>query len=239
MPAEGKRQAKKSSVVRDIAIGVSIAAFVLAGFVVIKLTVLDDEEPSPMATLRVLVNGVSGTLLVDGKTIGPINSMLEIPETIGDHQIKVITSEGAVVCDQPVALTTGEIKVVDCATTPAATPPPVADAGVAVAVDAAVAATTGDAGAAATDPTGADAATAAVTPDATVDPKTDPEVAPKTDSKVNPKTDPKVNPKTDPKVNPKTPRTEPRVNKPPVIKKPPVKEPKKKDPPKGGGLMDL
>ena len=70
---------KKSSIGRDVAIGVAIAAFVLGGFLAVKFFVLDrDSVPSgsgtsnsTIATIRLsLPPGVTAELFVDDKRIG-------------------------------------------------------------------------------------------------------------------------------------------------------------------------
>jgi serine/threonine protein kinase len=131
VPAEGKRQPKKSSVVRDIAIGVSIAAAVLATIVIVKLTILDQAEPTPPigpAMVSIVLSGGSGTLSVDGEDLRTVDSSVSIPTSPGTRQVKVTASDGAVLCDQSVDLVAGETQEVRCSRkTDAPAPPPVRD----------------------------------------------------------------------------------------------------------------
>jgi hypothetical protein len=242
---EGKRHPKGSSVVRDIAIGVSIAAAVLALFVVIKLTVLDSpEEPAKMGALRVRIEG-SGTLFVDGKTIGAFDALYEIPETTGKHQLKVTSSSGAVLCEREVELAAGETKDVDCveanpakAVAPVVAPDAGAPVDAAPAPDAASAAPAVDPKVAAPEEPQADPQVDPKPPAA--DPKASPSAAkaPPTDAKAaqpgakSAPSDAKMTPKEDPsgaaKPDAKKPKPDPKLDKRP---KAPVRP---KDP--GGGL---
>jgi hypothetical protein len=225
VPAEGKRQAKKSSVVRDIAIGVSIAAAVLASFVVVKLTVLDKDEPSPVATLRVNVHGASGTLTIDGERIDEVSSSLEIPASAGARRIKVTAADGRVVCDQSITLAAGEIKVFACGSE--GVPATEVDARVSTQADAASAMDAGAKG---------DAGSAVISGTPKIDPKADPKIDPKADPKIDPKADPKIDPKADPKIDPKVnPKVDPKNPRlvPKPVKKPPTPLVR---PPKDDGL---
>ncbi|MEZ4360700.1 MAG: protein kinase [Kofleriaceae bacterium] len=247
MRPEGKRQAKGSSVVRDIAIGVSIAAAVLALFVVIKLTVLDSsEEPLAMGVVRVLTTG-SGTLIVDDKTLGPFEAMREVPETPGAHQITVLGADGAKLCERSIELTAGAIEVVDCvgtapdasvqATTPQDAGPSDATTATPDAQDAAAAA----GGDPSKEPTGAVDPSKDSTGDDPAKDGTTPQVEPAKDGttpQVEPakdKTTPKVEPakdKTTPKVEPAKDKTTPKVEPPKDPKRQPKVKPRTKPTPK-------
>jgi PEGA domain len=256
VPAEGKRAHKKSSVIRDIAIGVSIAAVVLASFVVVKLTVLDSDEPSPVATVRVNVHGPGGALSIDGKTIGPVATTLEIPETAGTHRVKIVANDGAVVCDQSIALVAGESKVVECGSAAAVAPDAAPAVGAAPPDAAAAAAATGpDAGPVmppmgANDPKAPSGQPADPKADPGKDPKVDPPKSdpPKADPpkgdppKADPGKDPKGTPKGDPpKADPLPPKGDPKAGTPKndpkgTGSKRPVHPPKPKEPPPKDGL---
>ncbi len=245
MLAEGKRPAKKSSMVRDVAIGVSIAAAVLVAFVVVKLTVLDEEEPAQVGTVRVVVQG-EGTLSLDGKTIGPVTGSQDFPGVVGTRQVKVVGKDGAVICDVKVELAAGETELVSCggASPPADAGGAAVDAG-AAAVDAGVAAVDAaaavDAGAAAVDAaTGvATDAGAAVIDAAGKDPKAtdskDPKATDSKDPKATDSKDPKATDSKDPKATDskdpkatgsKDPKTPDRKKDPKDVRRPPRQPPK-------------
>ncbi|MCX5741204.1 MAG: serine/threonine-protein kinase [Proteobacteria bacterium] len=222
---EGRR---KSSLGRDIAIGVLIALVVLGGFLAVKFLILDKrgEEPagtsaiaSKMGTLQISLPGdVSAKLFIDGKEIGTYADKSSTTVNEGTHKVRL--ERGAEKCERELKLEGGKSVVFDCvmlasgsdgSATPAvgsgsAAKPETAGSGSALAPSV-------GSGSAITSGSGSDAKIAKVDP-----PKVDP---PKLDPlKLDP---PKVDPKKDPvKVDP--PKLDP--------KKVDPKDPKKVDPPK-------
>ncbi len=114
---EGRR---KSSIGRDVAIGVGIAALVLGGFLAVKFFVLDAGEEasqpssSTIATLRLqMPDGVTAELYVDDKKLQAVQNGLEIPVSAGTKKIKLIGPSGAH-CEKELALPAGKITTVEC-----------------------------------------------------------------------------------------------------------------------------
>jgi len=120
-PSGGK---KKSSVARDVAIGVAIAALVLCGFLAVKFFVLDSDsgtaEPSPptssLATIRIsLAAGVSAELFVDDKKKATVSDTQEIPGiSAGTHKVKLVGRTGTP-CEQEMKLEGGKTATFTCA----------------------------------------------------------------------------------------------------------------------------
>ncbi|HET7501426.1 MAG TPA: protein kinase [Kofleriaceae bacterium] len=117
VPAEGKR---RSSIVRDVAIGVGIAALVLSGFLAVKYLVLDgDSAEAPAAAssyprLRLAISGGSAAeLFVDERKVATVSDKQEIPVTAGQHKIKLIGPGGAG-CEQEMKLEPGKTKTLEC-----------------------------------------------------------------------------------------------------------------------------
>jgi len=113
---------RRSSIARDVAIGVAIAALVLGGFLAVKFLVLDDgssSEPgsptSPIATIRLAMTpGVSADLFVDDKKIGTVSDKQEIPVSAGQRKVKLVGPTGAR-CEQPMNLAAGKTTTLECA----------------------------------------------------------------------------------------------------------------------------
>ncbi|MBL9013419.1 MAG: protein kinase [Myxococcales bacterium] len=120
MPVEGK---KKSSIGRDVAIGVAIAALVLGGFLAVKFLVLDSgssgggdgsASTSSIATIRLaLPTGVSADLFVDDKKIATVSDNQEIPVTAGERKVKLVGPNGAK-CEQALKLAAGKTTPLEC-----------------------------------------------------------------------------------------------------------------------------
>jgi colicin import membrane protein len=114
---EGKR---KSSIGRDVAIGVAIAALVLGGFLLVKFLILDsgDDEPTTsggtIATLRLsMPPDVTAELYVDDKKLQAVQNGLEIPVSAGQRKITLVGKNGAK-CEQEMKLPAGKITTVEC-----------------------------------------------------------------------------------------------------------------------------
>jgi len=117
-PGEGRR----STLVRDILIGVAIAAVVLGGFLAVKLLVLDKRggdggAPSSgsMASLKLgMPDKIVADLFVDGKRmLQAVDNQQLIPLPAGKHDVKLVTKGGAS-CEETVNLEGGKTSTVKC-----------------------------------------------------------------------------------------------------------------------------
>jgi hypothetical protein len=164
---------KKSSIARDVAIGVAIAALVLGGFLVVKFLILDGDppsEPAPppssIATIHLSITpGVSAELFVDDKKIATVADSNEIPVTAGTRKVKLVGPNGTG-CEKEMTLAAGKTTPLECAMTPPPPPPPAPGSASPPATDSAGSAAPPavDSGAAAGSGSGS-AAAAAVVPD--------------------------------------------------------------------------
>ena len=121
MPIEGKR----STLVRDIGIGVGIAALVLVGFLVVKMVILDNDtkpgsgsaqQTSKFATVKLsMPTGVAAEMFVDGERIATVTSDSPgIPVSAGVKHIKLVGTNG-LSCDDPkVKLEAGKTTTLEC-----------------------------------------------------------------------------------------------------------------------------
>ncbi|HSD91083.1 MAG TPA: protein kinase [Kofleriaceae bacterium] len=116
---------KKSTLVRDIAIGVGIAAFVLVGFLVVKMFVLDKDStsgagaPAPaskLANVKVkMPPGMTAEMLIDGTRIATVENGRMLGVTPGTKHIKLVGNNG-LSCDDPqVNLEPGKTTTLECA----------------------------------------------------------------------------------------------------------------------------
>jgi serine/threonine protein kinase len=115
---------KRSTLMRDIAIGVAIAAVVLGGFFVVKFVILDKSEPPApkptIATIRLsMTPGVAADLFVDDKKIGAVSDKQEIPVTAGNRHVALVGPNGTK-CDEQVTLEAGKTTTLECKITAAA-----------------------------------------------------------------------------------------------------------------------
>jgi hypothetical protein len=117
--AEGKR----STLMRDIAIGVGIAAFVLIGFLVVKLVILDDGKPSSapaptskFATVKLAMpSGIAAEMFIDGQRVATVTSESPgIPVTAGVKHIKLVGTNGLSCDDSSVKLEAGKTTTLEC-----------------------------------------------------------------------------------------------------------------------------
>jgi len=123
---------KKSSIGRDVAIGVAIAGLVLGGFLAVKFLILDSDSgtgagsgsagPSSIATIRLsLPKGISADLYVDDKKIATVIDGQEIPVSAGSRKVKLLGPSNAK-CEQKLELPGGKTTPVECGLKPIAEP---------------------------------------------------------------------------------------------------------------------
>ncbi len=120
--AEGRR---KSSLGRDIAIGVAIAAVVLSGFLAVKFLILDGGDSSSSdtptsapksTTIRVAMPpNVNAELFVDDKRIATVSDTHDytINAKDGVRKVKLLAPNGAH-CEKELKLPPGETTALDC-----------------------------------------------------------------------------------------------------------------------------
>ncbi len=111
---------RKSTLARDIGIGVAIAALLLVGFLALKLFVLDADSPpaatgAPLATVEIgLPNGVTAEMYVDGvKTLAAVTDKAMVPVTAGVRKIKLLGPDGKS-CEQSLKLEPGKTAAFPC-----------------------------------------------------------------------------------------------------------------------------
>jgi serine/threonine protein kinase len=119
----GPPEKKKSSIGRDVAIGVAIAGLVLGGFLAVKFLILDSGssggsgsggQTSSIATIRLsLPAGISADLFVDDKKIATVSDKQEIPVTAGQRKVKLVGPNGAK-CEQELKLAAGKTTPLEC-----------------------------------------------------------------------------------------------------------------------------
>jgi len=112
-------EGKKSTLGRDIGIGVGIAALVLVAFLVVKMFVLDkggdnkDQPPSTIATVHLkMTAGVTGRMAIDDKDAMTVSDGQDVPVSAGKHHIKIVGPVNA--CDTIVSLEGGKTTTLDC-----------------------------------------------------------------------------------------------------------------------------
>ena len=132
---------KKSSIGRDVAIGVAIAGLVLGGFLAVKFLILDsDSGPGAsngsasamaIATIRLsLPKGVAADLYVDDKKIATVSDGQEIPVSAGSRKVKLLGPSNAK-CEQKLDLPGGKTTPVECGLKPSTETPSVGSGGAA------------------------------------------------------------------------------------------------------------
>ncbi|HSN29841.1 MAG TPA: protein kinase [Kofleriaceae bacterium] len=112
-------EGKRSTLARDIGIGVGIAALVLVAFLVVKMFVLDkggdskDQPPSTIATVHLkMTAGVTGRMAIDDKDSMTVSDGQDVPVNAGKHHIKIVGPVNA--CDTIVQLEGGKTTTLDC-----------------------------------------------------------------------------------------------------------------------------
>ncbi len=110
---------RRTSIGRDIAIGVVIAGVVLGGFLAVKFLVLDKRAgkhalASPMATIRLTLPAeVSGELFVDDKRINTIKGTIDVPVNAGTRSVRVVGPNGTS-CEKTLELPGGKTTALAC-----------------------------------------------------------------------------------------------------------------------------
>jgi serine/threonine protein kinase len=123
-PLAQQVEPRKSTLVRDILIGVLIAAFVLGGFLLVKVLVLDKDSSSgdgagagssSIGTLRVaLPAGVKAQLFLDGqKSSSAVVDGSEVPVTAGTRKVKLVGVGGGD-CEDAVKVEANKVTTIDC-----------------------------------------------------------------------------------------------------------------------------
>jgi len=149
----GSEPKKKSSIGRDVAIGVAIAGLVLGGFLAVKFLILDSDSgsgagsgsaaPSSIATIRLsLPKGVAADLYVDDKKIATVSDGQEIPVSAGSRKVKLLGPSNAK-CEQKLELPGGKTTPVECGLKPSSETPMAGSAGSAAAGSAAAGSASG------------------------------------------------------------------------------------------------
>ncbi len=117
VPSEGK----KSTLVRDIGIGVAIAALVLVGFLVVKMFILDKDDggntaatTSTIATIKLgLPAGTTADMFIDETKVATVSDKQEVPVTAGKRHVKLLGTSGAK-CEETVQLEGGKTTLLAC-----------------------------------------------------------------------------------------------------------------------------
>jgi len=113
---------KKSSIGRDVAIGVAIAAVVLGGFLIVKFFVLDgDSKPaagggSGIATIEVsMPPNINADLFLDGskERVAVVANGQKIPVTAGARKVRIVAPNGQF-CEQEITLPSSKTTIVEC-----------------------------------------------------------------------------------------------------------------------------
>src|SRR5258706_14761862 len=119
-PLQPVVEGKRSTLMRDIGIGVAIAALVLVGFLAVKMFVLDkgggdkDSQTSSMATIKIaLTQGVTAELYVDDKKVAWVSDSQSVPLTPGLRRVKLVGPNNAR-CEEPVKLEPGQTTTLEC-----------------------------------------------------------------------------------------------------------------------------
>jgi hypothetical protein len=120
--AEGKR----STLMRDIGIGVGIAALVLVGFLVVKLVILDGgssgstgntagSASAKLATVKLsLPPNMTAEMFVDGARVGTVAHDQTVGVKAGEKHIKLVGSNGLTCDEAKVMLEAGKTTTLEC-----------------------------------------------------------------------------------------------------------------------------
>ncbi|HEY5936289.1 MAG TPA: protein kinase [Kofleriaceae bacterium] len=115
---------KKSSIGRDVAIGVAIAAVVLGGFLAVKFLILDADSDKPaagsgsgIATIEVsMPPNINADLFLDGskERVAVVANGQKIPVTAGPRKVRIVAPNGQF-CEQEISLPSSKTTIVECA----------------------------------------------------------------------------------------------------------------------------
>jgi hypothetical protein len=123
LPAEGRR---RSSLARDIAIGVAIAGLVLGGFLVVKFLVLDGGDdsgstvstdttaPTGLADVLVSMPGTAEAVLyIDNNRHAKVLDNVKVQVPAGQHEVKLVGPDNQQ-CKQDLTLVAGQVITLEC-----------------------------------------------------------------------------------------------------------------------------
>ncbi|MEO6772189.1 MAG: protein kinase [Kofleriaceae bacterium] len=118
---QSRVEGKRSTLVRDILIGVAIAAFVLGGFFVVKILILDKQDDAPpaattstIATIHIsMAAGIAADLIVDDKKIATVRDGNDVPVSAGERHVVLAGPNGGK-CETTVMLEAGKITPLKC-----------------------------------------------------------------------------------------------------------------------------
>jgi hypothetical protein len=120
-PVDPSLEGRRSTLVRDIAIGVGIAALVLVGFLVVKMFVLDSGKnagsgsaANAFATVKfAMPKGMSAEMYVDDSRVATVTTDSSVPVSAGVKHIKLVSN--GLSCDEPqVTLEAGKTLTLEC-----------------------------------------------------------------------------------------------------------------------------
>jgi serine/threonine protein kinase len=118
VPVEQQQPKKKSSMGRDVAIGILIAAVVLGGFLAVKFLVLDKKKDEPIqssiATIKMeLPDGVSAKLFVDDKEVKSVANGETVDVDAGKRKVKLVGAPDSK-CEATLDLPGGRVTPLQC-----------------------------------------------------------------------------------------------------------------------------
>jgi hypothetical protein len=107
--------------VRDILIGVAIAALVLGGFFIVKILILDKKDDAPtttttstIATIHIsMAAGITADLIVDDKKIATVRDGNDVPVSAGERHVVLAGPNGGK-CETTVKLEAGKTTPLKC-----------------------------------------------------------------------------------------------------------------------------
>ncbi|HEY4180858.1 MAG TPA: protein kinase [Kofleriaceae bacterium] len=118
VPVDAQPPKKKSSMGRDVAIGIVIAAVVLGGFLAVKFLVLDKKKEEPMqssiATIKMaLPDGATAKLFVDDKEIKSVSNGETVDVDAGKRKVKLLGASDSK-CEAVLDLPGGKVTPLQC-----------------------------------------------------------------------------------------------------------------------------
>lgn len=114
-----QNEGKRSTPLRDIFIGVAIAAVVLGGFFAVKTIAFDDDQDSraparTIATVRIsMTPGVAADMFIDDKRIAVVTNNQDVPVSAGNRRVVLVGPNGAT-CDKQVLFEPGRTVTLKC-----------------------------------------------------------------------------------------------------------------------------